>query len=546
MKGVSYVLARLTYYETSRDMLSQLDITSGQFIRCFDTDDIFYDVNNITRIRTSRVQVVPEEDDRVDIQAPEKNILYIVLETKSFYRFSNGDWRLVSNSEDITDIIAIYSGLNIATATSSVGNVKTKYAPRTLAKAVFTDDGCNLEDVVKHITQLGTSIDYVTATSNNQTTFTIPFPFENYLKGGNSMMIFIGSTFVDNRRWEYSSDQTKITFLNNAGVKLGRTVTFVFLYNSRTPVNTTVVNTFMDGKYIANKSIPIIKMEKVSSSLYEEDINTVATSAAVARLYESLLTKLEAIGNNYARYAKSTGTATNLKVSLPNYTLTDCSLIHVRLNVSPENNATISVNGGTAIPIYRDYFNRIVTGDVFEEEVVSLFYNAEENRFYMFDGINYKLKCIALMYTTVQANENKFDISALDYDDTKDILEVYQDGIHLVEDANYKNNHNGTISLIGYQVNEDVEFTFVVHAIRKINIYKPANTSSETPGGNPGGSGDIYGEDDSDTDNISIGNWKVYTDANGSNNLLFLYNNVLKFTMTPAGNMVASNYTERD
>ena len=105
MKGVSYVLARLTYYETSRDMLSQLDITSGQFIRCFDTDDIFYDVNNITRIRTSRVQVVPEEDDRVNIQAPDNNILYIVLETKSFYRFGNGDWRLVSDSEEITDII---------------------------------------------------------------------------------------------------------------------------------------------------------------------------------------------------------------------------------------------------------------------------------------------------------------------------------------------------------------------------------------------------------------------------------------------------------
>ena len=129
----------------------------------------------------------------------------------------------------------------------------------------------------------------------------------------------------------------------------------------------------MDGKYIANKSIPIIKMEKVSSSLYEEDINTVATSAAVARLYESLLNKIEAIGNNYARYAKSTGTSTQLKITLPNYTLTDCSLIYVRLNVSPDNDATISVNGGPQIPIYRDYFNKIATGDVFEEEVLSLF-----------------------------------------------------------------------------------------------------------------------------------------------------------------------------
>ena len=150
------------------------------------------------------------------------------------------------------------------------------------------------------------------------------------------------------------------------------------------------------------------------------------------------------------------------------------------------------------------------------------------------------------MYTTVQANENTFDISALDYEDGKDILEVYQDGIHLVEDANYRNNHNGTISLIGYQVNGDVEFTFLIHSIRKINIYKPTNALSTTPGGNPGGPGIVYGEDEEDVDNITIGNWKVYTDANGSNNLLFLYNNVLKFTMTPSGSMIASDYTERD
>ena len=159
----------------------------------------------------------------------------------------------------------------------------------------------------------------------------------------------------------------------------------------------------------------------------------------------------------------------------------------------------------------------------------------------------YETNIMDLMQPLVATNnENTFDISALDYEDGKDILEVYQDGIHLVEDANYRNNHNGTISLIGYQVDDDVEFTFLIHSIRKINIHKPANTLSTTPSGNPGGSGVVYGEDDESVDNITIGNWKVYTDANGSNNLLFLYNDVLKFTMTPTGNMVASDYTERD
>ena len=51
----------------------------------------------------------------------------------------------------------------------------------------------------------------------------------------------------------------------------------------------------MDGKYIAKGTIPIDRMERRSSALTDNDIGAVATSAAVARLYENILTKLEAL-----------------------------------------------------------------------------------------------------------------------------------------------------------------------------------------------------------------------------------------------------------
>lgn len=548
LKGVELILAKLLYKETTRSFLSQLDVSAGQIIRCTDTEEVYFDPTNLIRVKTSRTQLIEDEDTRTAMTDMNKEILYIVLETKAFYRYRSSDWALVTKTSDITDIIAIYTGLTVGTAIKGVNasdSEKVRYAPRTLAKAVYTEEGNSVEDCLKHITQLGTAISYVTATSNNQTTFKIPFPFDDYLSGGNTFMIFIGTTFVDNRRWAYSDDQTSITFVNGTTVKSGRSVTFVFLYNSISPVNTDVVNVSMDGKYIANSSLPIIKLEKFSNSLYDNDINSVATSAAVAKLYESLLTKLDALGSKYAVYVQTTGTGSALKATVSNFTLTDFSIIHARLNTSIEADATLTFNGKT-IPIYRDFFNTIQRGDAFEKDVLSLFYNADENRFYMFDGIQYRLHTTHLMYTTVQNDEDTFDISALDYLATVDKLDVYQDGIHLVEGANFENNYNGTISLLGYTAEKDTEFTFSCTGIYKMNINQPHSAENIPTVDNPGGDGEIFNQDSETAESASIGNWKLYTDSTGSNNLLFLYNGVLKVTMTPTGEVVASEYEERD
>lgn len=543
-------MALLVYQETTRDQLSQLAIYVGQVIRCLDTTDAYFDATMATRIKTNRIQFVDTEDDRIAIDSPRNDVLYVTLDSKSFYRFSVA-WKLVTETDEIVDIIAIYTGLTVATATTGTGDDKTRYALRGLATAVYTQDGHTVEDALKNITKIGTSIQYVQATSNNQTEFEIPYPFEHYLDFGNTFMVYIGTTFIDTRRYTLSSDQTKIRFIgNNTVVKRGRTVTFVFLFNSKVPINTEMVNTAMDGKYIANGSIPIIKMDKYSNSLYLDDINCVATSAAVHRLYSTLLEKIDAISDGAAVYAK--GIYNNEKnaydVTIPNYTLEDFNMLHIRIDTTTTNDVKVSINGEEAIPIYRDFFNTIKAGDNLANDVISLFYNAEENKFYQFAGIPYKNSVRSVVYTTVQKEESTFNIEALGYDNgISDHLDVYQDGIHLVEDAHYVNNGNGSISLLGYAVDANVEFTFTASNIEKMNPSYISTFSIETPPLNPGGEGDHFGDEDENVaQSISIGNWRIYSDPNSTNNLMFLYNNMLKCTITPNGDFYASTLTEQD
>ena len=545
-------MALLVYRETTKSQLSQLAISTGQVIRCLDTADIYFDATMVTRLRTRRTQLLRTEDERVNLENPQDDILYITLDSKSFYRYKYS-WRLVTETDEITDIIAIYTNLTIATGVSNDDTNPTRYALRTLATATYTSDGHTVEDALRNITKIGTSMQFVNVTSDNQTVFTVPYPFEEYMEKGNSFMVYVGTTFIDNRRYIMSEDLKSIEFLDNKGIKSGRTLTFVFLFNSKAPINTDMLSTTMDGKYLANGTVPIIKMEKYSSSLHLDDINSVATSAAVHRLYTSLLEKINAISNGSAIYAKGVyNSATNTyDVTAAGYVLKDFDMLHIRIDTTMPASASLSVNGGESIPIYRDFYNRVQIGDNLANDVISLFYNAEENRLYQFSGIPYKIHTRSLIYTTVQDEEDTFNIEALDFDGgISEQLDVYQDGIHLVEGANYQNNGNGTISLIGYAAEKNTEFTMNATLITKLNPTYASTFTTDPAEDNPGGPGDIYNDEDSgdieESASTQLGNWTIMTQPSTTNTLMFLYNNVLKFTMTPDSTFYAGNLVEQD
>jgi hypothetical protein len=67
----------------------------------------------------------------------------------------------------------------------------------------------------------------VAATTNNQTVFTIPEPFINYVTSGNSFFVTIGSTYIDSRRYTISGNTFALT---DTSISLGRQLSFYFIY----------------------------------------------------------------------------------------------------------------------------------------------------------------------------------------------------------------------------------------------------------------------------------------------------------------------------
>lgn len=79
----------------------------------------------------------------------------------------------------------------------------------------------------------------VVATTNNQTVFTIPEPFTNYLDNGNRFFITVGSLFIDPSR--YTTNENQLTF-TDLQVAKNRSVSFHFIYSSAsvyTPITIT-------------------------------------------------------------------------------------------------------------------------------------------------------------------------------------------------------------------------------------------------------------------------------------------------------------------
>ena len=72
------------------------------------------------------------------------------------------------------------------------------------------------------------------ATSNNQMTFNVPEPFDNYCRNNNSFFITFKGTFISyDGRYYYDRDTNTITFYKNwdPKIKVGEWITFHFIYS---------------------------------------------------------------------------------------------------------------------------------------------------------------------------------------------------------------------------------------------------------------------------------------------------------------------------
>lgn len=219
--------------ETIKSMLDQVIVKPGQMIYCTDTGETFFDSSEDGRVSFSDIIFLYTEDARLALIAPLDNKIYFIRSTSTMYTYSE---------------------------TNGWSNLKT------LASKVYDSNGNTIEDRVNSITtsKIGMTVKDVVATEDYQKTFTIPFPFTDYLSGGNQLIVQIGASWLNPVRYTISGDQLILGSIET-GLEIGRSLSFIFLYNSAavTPC------TNLDGSYITNGSLGI---EKVKPTFFDNVI----------------------------------------------------------------------------------------------------------------------------------------------------------------------------------------------------------------------------------------------------------------------------------
>lgn len=264
-------MAIVQYKETLMSELSNLPIVEGQIIYCTDTRTSLYDGSGGTRIEIRNIIVLPSLDELESLMSPSKERIYVA--ENRIYRYFNGRWTEVYDSIEINDIVEDVD-LIVPVELGYSGN---KISPKVLASSVHTEEGVTLEELLANVVvnaRTSKVTKSVIAQEQMQRSFTIPFPFDDYMQSGNSFSCYLGGLWVDPIRYTVSGE--KLVFNNlDDGVGLGRKLSFEFIYNSVDPSNADLQN--LDGNYIADGSIPVSKLTEaarllVYSSFVEKEL----------------------------------------------------------------------------------------------------------------------------------------------------------------------------------------------------------------------------------------------------------------------------------
>ena len=449
-------MATLKYLATERAHLSQVPITEGQFIATTDTNEVFYDVAVDIRFKTNKLTLVDTDAERYRLSNNDQvstDVIYYIKESELFYIWT-GDWKNVVATTEITKFLGDYK--NITPTTLVKG--EERFAPLTIASQVFTDDGETVEAKVRQISHIASAFDSIVVTKKGKT-FDIPVPFERYFDQPNMLLVYIGTLQIYPNR--YSIEGNKITFQEE--VEAGRTINFYFVYNAHAPKLETM--NYIDGAYINKGTVPIDRMQKYSHSYTTNDATSVASSAAVKGLYDKMNALLDRGGIITKCVTKDDNTTMN--TSLPNeYKLLDGNVISVRFHANVGNHATLRVDGKN-IPIFIGY-DPVKTGDIHAGDELYLQYDYLTERFYVTNGLPYLIDSTTYSYAVVADGENTFTFNTLNYDPGVDRLEVFHNGVRLIQGKNFSfNSESKSISLVGYTADAGDVLEMVVYKVAR-------------------------------------------------------------------------------
>lgn len=486
-------MGALKYTESLRNNLHEVTRSAGTTIYCTDTREVFYDASDDMRLMTDFIVMLNNDNERTQIVNNNTVLearIYCVRDARTFYAYTQNDgWQQLLSVEEASKYVGPITDITKATIMKDGKRI----APLTTANNTYLESGETVEAKLKQMGVIATSFRSHLVTETKKR-FPIPVPFDNYFDMPNAFLVHIGTNYIYPNR--YSIDGNDIVF--NEPVDMNRSINFTFIYNTKAPTVAGMINN-IDGSLINRGSIPTDRMANVSNSPFLNSSSSVATSASVKTLFDLLVALCDEKNIISRAIAKPIADSTSaLALELPDgYTLADGNIIAVRFRANMPANGDIVVNGRT-IPVYKSVASKLEAGDVTQNDELFLQYDAVSGRFYITNGMPYRMDTYNKVYTAPSDNISVISFSDASYLPGVDYMEVYLEGLKLVKDVHYRIDENAkSIQLIDFTMETGQVMEFVSRRIvrtRGVNSYNlnANDTAPDEPTVNPEFSSKIF------------------------------------------------------
>lgn len=499
-------MGALKYTESLRNNLHEVTRSAGTTIYCTDTREVFYDASDDMRLLTDFIVMLNNDNERTQIVNNNTVLearIYCVRDARTFYAYTQNDgWQQLLSVEEASKYVGPITDITKATIMKDGKRI----APLTTANNTYLESGETVEAKLKQMGVIATSFRSHLVTETKKR-FPIPVPFDNYFDMPNAFLVHIGTNYIYPNR--YSIDGNDIVF--NEPVDMNRSINFTFIYNTKAPTVAGMINN-IDGSLINRGSIPTDRMANVSDSPFLNSSSSVATSASVKTLFDLLVALCDEKNIISRAIAKPIADSTSaLALELPDgYTLADGNIIAVRFRANMPANGDIVVNGRT-VPVYKSVASKLEAGDIAQNDELFLQYDAVSGRFYITNGMPYRMDTYNKVYTAPSDNISVISFSDASYLPGVDYMEVYLEGLKLAKDVHYRIDENAkSIQLIDFTMETGQVMEFVSRRIvrtRGVNSYNlnANDTAPDEPTVNPEFSSKIFSAvRDSATDNKKL------------------------------------------
>lgn len=486
-------MGALKYTESLRNNLHEVTRSAGTVIYCTDTREVFYDASDDMRLFTDFILMLNNDNERTQIVNNNTVLearIYCVRDARTFYAYDTNDgWQQLLSVKEASKYVGPITDITKATIMKDGKRI----APLTTANNTYLESGETVEAKLKQMGVIATSFRTHLVTETKKR-FPIPVPFDNYFDMPNAFLVHIGTNYIYPNR--YSIDGNDIVF--NEPVEMNRSINYTFIYNTKAPAVAGMINN-IDGSLINRGSIPTDRMANVSDSPFLNSSSSVATSASVKTLFDLLVALCDEKNIISRAIAKPIATTTSaLSLEVPEgYTLADGNIIAVRFRANMPANGDLVVNDRT-IPVYKSVASKLEAGDITQNDELFLQYDAVHNRFYITNGMPYRMDTYNKVYTAPTDNISTISFSDASYLPGVDYMEVYLEGLKLVKDVNYRIDENAkAIHLIDFTMETGQVLELVSRRIvrtRGANSYNlnANDTAPDAPDVNPEFSSRIF------------------------------------------------------